>query len=222
MNANIDRVLVVEDQPVVRDFLAQAIHGAFPGAEVKQTATVAQAHQAIDESEYMLALLDISLPDGNGIELIPAIKKKQPNCMLVMCTIFDDDEHLFAALRAGAKGYLLKEHPREEMIDQLRQIQSGHPPLSPVIANRILDHFHHDPDIEKVAPDHLEDIHLTERETEVLTLIAKGLTRAETAEILGIGVYTVADYIKNVYRKLKVTSRTEAVLEAMRMGLIQP
>jgi len=224
MIRQIEQVLILEDQPVMRGFLVKAVKGAFSGVVVTEASTIAQARQALSQSEYSLVLLDISLPDGNGIELVPLIKAAQPSCKLVMCTIFDDDEHLFAALRAGAQGYLLKEHPLEELVEQLQQILAGRLPLSPVIASRILDYFHQSasqPDAMVQASVQAEDCHLTGREKEVLTLVAKGLTSAEVADALGIGVYTVADYIKSIYRKLKISSRAEATIEALRMGLIK-
>jgi DNA-binding NarL/FixJ family response regulator len=220
MTEQIEQILILEDQPVMREFLIKAAQGAFPDARVTEAATVAEARASISEQPYSLALLDISLPDGNGIVLVPLIRKQHPNCKLVMCTIFDDDEHVFAALRAGAQGYLLKEHPLEELIEQLGQIFSGRPPLSPLIASRILDYFHQA--LDEPVDRGVEPCHLTDREQEVLTLVAKGLTRNEVAQLLGIGAYTVADYIKSIYRKLDVSSRAEATLEALRMGLIEP
>jgi len=216
----IEQVLILEDQQVMREFLVKAVSAAFPGVQISQVATVAQAKQVLERHSFALALLDINLPDGNGIDLVGTIKQDQSQCRIVMCTIFDDDKHLFEALRAGAQGYLLKEHPLDELIEQLKQIQSDRPPLSPLIANRILEHFHQARELEKTS-DQAEDYRLTKREQEVLTLVAKGLTRKEVAEALSIGLYTVADYIKNIYRKLKVSSRAEATLEALRMGLIK-
>lgn len=216
----IENVLILEDQQVMRHFLVKAVDVAFPDVTITDSATMVQAKLALAEESFSLALLDISLPDGNGIELIPLIKETQPGCKIVMCTIFDDDAHLFEALRAGAQGYLLKEHPLQELIEQLQQILSDRPPLSPLIANRILEHFHQVDEIEN-TPAEEEGYHLTGREREVLTLVAKGLTRKEVADLLNISAYTVADYIKNIYRKLKVSSRAEATLEALRMGLIK-
>ena len=216
----IEQVLILEDQAVMREFLVKAAESAFAQAAIDPVATLAQASKALDQQHYSLALVDISLPDGNGIDLVTRIRQQQPECRIVMCTIFDDDEHLFDALRAGAQGYLLKEHPLQELIEQLRQILSDRPPLSPLIANRILEHFHQVSEPPPTAQE-TEDYQLTQREREVLTLIAKGLTRKEVAEALVIGPYTVADYIKTIYRKLKVSSRAEATVEALRMGLIK-
>lgn len=216
----IEKVLILEDQQVMREFLVKAVDAAFPGVKITESATMAQAKAALTEDTFSLVLLDIGLPDGNGIELIPLIKENQSDCKIVMCTIFDDDDHLFESLRAGAQGYLLKEHPLQELIEQLQQILSGRPLLSPLIANRILEHFYQIDEIED-TPVKKESYHLTGREREVLTLIAKGLTRKEVADALNIGAYTVADYIKNIYRKLNVSSRAEATLEALRMGLIK-
>ena len=132
----------------------------------------------------------------------------------MVATVFDDDAHLFPALRAGATGYVLKDQPAETLAAMLTGIVSGQPPLSPSIARRLLQHFQPAP----ATP----ASQLTPRETEVLRLIAKGLTIAEVGELLGISRHTAADYVKEVYRKLSVGNRAEAALEATRLGLLEP
>jgi DNA-binding NarL/FixJ family response regulator len=203
--------------------IRQVLSAAFENIHIDEAATIHQARNHLLKTGYDLALLDISLPDGSGIALIPELKSVSPRVYIVMATVFDDDEHLFGALEAGANGYLLKEHPKEELIVQLQQIVDGRPPLSPAIARRILDHFHRQQPNRSTpgAPPTEETIHLTGREQEVLTLVAKGLKRDEVAKMLGIGLYTVADYIKSIYRKLGISSRAEATLEAVRRGLVE-
>jgi DNA-binding NarL/FixJ family response regulator len=133
-----------------------------------------------------------------------------------VATVFDDDGHLFPALRAGAEGYLLKDQAQAAVADALRGMGEGRPPLSPSIARRLLSHFR---PVAAAAPTHSE-ITLTTRETDVLQAIAKGYTVHQVAGLLTLSPHTVAGYLKDVYRKLAVGNRAEATLEAARRGLI--
>ena len=169
----------------------------------------------VERLEVDLALVDLALPDGNGMDIVAALAQKNPSCMIVVATIFDDDAHLFPALRAGAQGYLLKEQPRELLVRQLRGIADGQPPLSPAIARRLLRHFQPLPDASNG-----EAIQLTPREREVLSLLARGIRIVEIAQTIGISRHTVGDYVKNIYRKLKISSRAEAALQAKSLGLV--
>ncbi len=159
-----------------------------------------------------LALIDLSLPDGSGVTLIEEINRRAPGTVCIVVTIFDNDLHLIPALRAGAQGYLLKDQSWQQIAQLLLGITEGRPPLSPAIARRLLAHFRPQPQ-QFIAP-------LTERETEVLALIAKGMTMAEAARLLGISPNTVAGYVKKIYRKLQVSSRAEAALTAHNLGLV--
>lgn len=208
--------LIVEDVSDTRRWLAKLLSQAFTRIDIKTCQTLAQAKSVIKKHEFSIVLLDIGLPDGCGTDLVPLIKKTNPNCYIVMATIFDDESHLFAALKAGADGYLLKDAPDEVIINKLQGILSGDPPLSPSIARKMLRHF-------SLLPPHakrFEKCKLSPREQEVLTMIAKGLGRREIAELLGLSSNTVARYIKDVYYKLNVSSRAEATIEACRMGLV--
>ena len=166
--------------------------------------------------QYALESADLLIPDGSGIDLIDELNKKQANTMCVVTSIFDDDQHLFAALRAGAKGYVLKDQTQEELATMLKGIIDGKPPLSPAIARRLLNFF--TPEMPHVD----ESQKLTAREQEVLTLISKGYTIAKVGELLGITHNTTASYVKIIYRKLNVNSRAEATLEATRLGIVTP
>jgi DNA-binding NarL/FixJ family response regulator len=133
----------------------------------------------------------------------------------VVATVFDDDAHLFPALRAGAQGYVLKDQSREQLADMLRGIVAGQPPLSPSIARRLLRQFRTVADVAAAPAESL-----TAREREVLGLIGKGLTVPATAQALGISRHTCVGYVKEIYRKLEVGSRAEATLAASRLGLV--
>jgi DNA-binding NarL/FixJ family response regulator len=206
------RILVIDDLPDALAWLTAACRQAFPAAEVTGVQTLLDAMQVLDGDSPDLALVDLGLPDGSGNEFISAAAHTRPDTICVVTTVFGDDQHLFAALRAGAKGYLLKDRDQESLAGLLRGIVEGRPPLSPAIARRLLDHFHATPSE--------SDAGLTSREQDVLTLLAKGLTVAEAAKLLDITANTAAGYVKNVYRKLNVTSRAEATVEAARRGLI--
>jgi DNA-binding NarL/FixJ family response regulator len=144
----------------------------------------------------------------------------------VVVTIHDDDEHLFPALQAGAFGYLLKEQSREQLAEQLHRISQGEPPLSPSIARRVIQYFTAQA---RMAPQAQQDdsdsvtphVQLTDRENEVLLRVAKGFTLPEIGQQLNLSRHTIADYVKQIYRKLNVSSRAEAALEAQRLGLFR-
>jgi DNA-binding NarL/FixJ family response regulator len=172
---------------------------------------------------FDLALVDLGLPDGNGLDVVGALRSHQPRALPVVVTIYDDDDHLFPALQAGAFGYLLKDQPRESLVAQLLRMTQGEPPLSPPVARRVLAYFADASRRQVALVRHLQDeVSLTERETEVLQRVAKGYTLPEIAQQFGLSRHTIADYIKQIYRKLNVSSRAEAALEAARRGLVQP
>lgn len=206
-------ILMVEDHQETREILAGVLRDAFGSIQITQTSTLGQARARLKAQAFNLALVDIGLPDGSGIDLVAQISRTMPQVYVVVMTIFDDDQHLFAALQAGAHGYLLKEQPHEELVNLLHGIIQGQPPLSPVVARRILQHF-------RIQTKPLSRCGLTHRESEVLTLLAKGLTCKELAYLLGISPHTSADHIKNIYSKLNINSRAEASLEAVRLGLV--
>jgi DNA-binding NarL/FixJ family response regulator len=216
--------LVVEDQPATRQWLADALREAFGVIEVAAFGTLAagqawvRARPPVRPGEPVtIALIDLVLPDGSGIALIREISDLHPGIAPVVISMFDDDTHLFEAMAAGAQGYLLKDERPEQLIEHIREIERGEPPLSPSVARRILSHFH------KRAPAHASvgaDALLTTREKEVLGLLGKGLRLSDAAARLGLTRHTVAGYVKVIYSKLNISSRAEAALEAMRRGLI--
>jgi DNA-binding NarL/FixJ family response regulator len=208
--------LVVEDLAATRRWLSAALEAAFPGIAVRAGATRAEALALIAEPAFDVALVDIDLPDGSGLDVIAALRERMPRAVSIVTTIFDDDAHVFPAMLAGAQGYLLKEQPREQFVAGLQGILRGEPPLSPAIARRMIAHFNSS-GLAASGP----EVALTARETEVLRLVAKGLTRGEIAEQLGLSRHTVVDYIKALYRKLNVSSRAEAAVEATRRGLVR-
>jgi DNA-binding NarL/FixJ family response regulator len=206
--------LVVEDLPDSRVWLTEILALAFPEIQIRAVTNLKKGLEAIEQQAPDIALIDLGLPDGSGQQIIEALTHQSPETVSIVTSIFDDDQHLFSALRAGAHGYVLKDQSKEQMVELLRGISAGRPPLSPSIARRLLKYF------QPVTGD--DNVQLTVREREVLTLIAKGYTIAVVGELLGITRNTAAGYVKTIYKKLKVTSRAEAALEATRRGLISP
>lgn len=211
-------VLILEDHPDTREWLNDILHSAFISVDVYQAASLAQAYNLLTERSYELAIVDLNLPDGTGTDFIAKLKEQSPETYTVVATIFDDDEHLFPALEAGAEGYLLKDLSSDDFIDNLKGIIKGEPPISPAIARKLIGHF------KKVESNKLKKNQevLSERETEILRHMASGLNRKETAKLLYISPNTVATHLKKIYNKLNVSSRAEATLEALRLGLVKP
>ena len=204
--------LVVDDHHDARAWVIQALSEAFPGLRIAEAHDLLSARSAIEFQRPDIALIDLGLPDGSGTELIRELHLHNPASYKIVSTVFGDDSHLFDALRAGAQGYVLKDEAQASLAQMLRGIVGGEPPLSPSIARRLMQHFH-EPAID-------DGIKLTEREQEVLTLLAKGYTVKKAAEFLSITPNTASGYVKSIYRKLNVSSRAEATLEASRRGWV--
>jgi DNA-binding NarL/FixJ family response regulator len=204
---------ILEDLPDSRAWLKAALAESFSGIVFVEASNIAQALVLLEaEAQVDIALVDLGLPDGSGVQVIEWFNRFSPATICIVASIYDDDGHILPALRAGAQGYLLKDQPREAIVSALNGIVTGQPPLSPAIARKLLAHFH----TPLAAP---QDA-LTAREKDVLTIIAKGMTMGETAAMLGLTRNTVAGYVKEIYRKLNVSSRAEAALTARHMGLV--
>lgn len=215
--------LIVEDLDEPRQWLMEVLPRALPSLlHVDAAATLHEALRLMGTLRHDLAVVDWSLPDGTSRELIGALSKQ--GTTVVVATIHDDDSHVFPALQAGASGYVLKSQPRAVVEAQLRRIEQGEPPLSPSIAMRVLHHFRHDestPGNTAQTSQAEAEISLTQREIDILRLIGKGYKAVEIAKLLGITLNTVNTYVRDVYRKLGISSRAEAALEASRRGLVR-
>ncbi len=209
----IKNVLILEDMPDTQRWLTESCHIAFPDAGVHLANSLQVAAVVGREVEPDLALVDLHLPDGEGHLFIPELLKTSPNCICVVVTIYAEEKHLLPSLKAGAKGYILKDQSKSRIAELLNQAAIGELPLSPTIASILLNQF--------VASEHGEpESPLTNRESQVLALIAKGSSTPEVAEMLNISRYTAEDHLKQVYRKLNISSRAEAALEAHRLKLV--
>jgi DNA-binding NarL/FixJ family response regulator len=230
------KVLIVDDLPEALAMVRAAVLEAFAEARCAEADSMAAASALLAERCFDLALIDLGLPDGDGVDLIARVARAQPDCLIVVATIYDDDEHLFRALQAGAQGYLLKDQPRGWLVRQLLGLAQGQPPLSPAIARRLLRHFRAEaadrtppavvtgrgapmPAMPGPASFGSPEAELTAREREVLSLLAQGARSADIALALGISRHTVGDHVKHIYRKLEIGSRAEAALRARRLGL---
>jgi len=210
-----NRILLLEDHLDAQHWLADAIRMAFGEAvSIDITASVEDAKAMAAACSYGLVVADLHVPDGSGIELIFQIKQTTATCPCIVATIYSDDQHLFPALQAGADGFLLKDEGCEEIAAMLAGVLEDRPPISAAIATKILAHFH---DTQSQREDC--SLALTRREKEILIYLAKGMSTKECAGLMGVGYHTASEYVKNVYRKLGVHSRAEAVLEAVRMGI---
>ncbi len=213
--------LVVEDQADTREFLRASLQTTFPGVTVFAAATLRETKAWLDErvrekgrQPLRLAVIDLGLPDGSGVEIVRYLARVEPEVLSVVVTIYDDDIYLFEALAAGASGYIVKGDDSNLTVDLLKRIDSGEPPLSPSIAHRLIAHFRQSAKVSSA------EVELSPRETETLTLLARGLTVAEAAREMGLSAQTVAGYVKAIYQKLHVSNRVEATREAIRLGLV--
>lgn len=214
-------ILLLEDLPEIRAWLRKLVLQVFPGATISESSRVQDALALVAGVKFDLALIDLGLPDGSGVDVVTKLRDMQPDAQSVIVTIHDDDEHLFPALQAGAFGYILKEQARELITEQLQRISQGEPPLSPSIARRVMAYFSAKAKPTAASLNAMPAVNLTDRESEVLLRVAKGYTLPEIGVQLGLSRHTIADYVKQIYRKLNVSSRAEAALEAQRLGLFR-
>jgi DNA-binding NarL/FixJ family response regulator len=211
-------VMVVEDDPA---FLTRFCRIVASDPELELFAAVADlasARQAMSKAAPDVLLTDLGLPDGSGIELIRETSRRYPSSDIMVITVFGDEEHVVASIEAGATGYILKDSLPEEFVDLIKQLRAGGSPISPVIARQLLKRFKPGTSAPEVRP--TEESALSARESEVLSLIAKGFSFGEIARLLSVSQHTVTTHVKKIYQKLAVHSRGEAVYEAGRMGLI--
>lgn len=216
--------LIVEDMVETGKWLESVLLSAFPLRDLTICRNLRDTLAFLESQQPDLVLLDINLPDGSGLDLIPVIFNGNTKVYIVVTSILDDQNHILRALQAGAQGYLLKDLSKPVFIQKLRGILQGEPPLSPKIARKILHYFSQSPSnsiCHVSEPLSKAECALSTREQEVLLLVGKGLSRREVAQALDLSDNTIATHIRNIYRKLNISSRAEAALEASRLGLIR-
>ncbi len=209
-------ILLLEDLPEACAWMKIQVAQVFPDAVFVETPRLNRALSVISKQRIDFALIDLGLPDGSGVDAVSALREAQPMAQAVVVTIHDDDDHLFPALQAGAFGYVLKDRTGAVIVEQIRRMSQGEPPLSPAIARRVMAHF---ASRSTSRTSDMPRVVLSDRENEVLLWVGKGYTLPEIAVQLKLSRHTVSDYVKQIYRKLNVSSRAEAALEAQRLGL---
>jgi DNA-binding NarL/FixJ family response regulator len=227
------RVYVVEDQSkILRNQLK--LLDASPHLEIIGTALSGEA--ALEEIRHLkpdVVLLDLGLPRISGIEVTRIVKSELPQVEVLIFTIFDEEDKVLEAVQAGASGYLLKGTPADRMVEAIQEVHQGGTVIQPSLARRLLKHFRVPESTPSGAPTlsaptpptselpEPEGKRLSARETEILQLIAKGVSNSEAAAMLSLSKATIRTHLEHIYRKLEVTNRVEAVTEGLRKGIIQ-
>jgi DNA-binding NarL/FixJ family response regulator len=232
------RVLVVEDDAGMREFFAGSVARCADLTLVASVGTVAEARAWLDDSANMVDVLltDLGLPDGSGLEVIRHCVSLHPRCEPLVISMFGDEDNVLASIEAGALGYIHKDATPDDIAQPILDMRAGASPISPMIARRVLSKYRTDQanlagggsvgaaDRTGLVPDTAGNTPtrqlLSAREQEVLSHIARGFSYVEIARLQSLSVHTVQSHIKNLYAKLSVHSRSEAVFEATRMGLI--
>lgn len=208
------RVAIVEDQEATRDGLALLL-GEAPGlAPIGAWPSFEDAWPMLQAARPEVVLLDLGLPGISGIEGARRLGALSPRPEILVLTVFGDDDHVFEAICAGASGYLLKDTPPEKLLAAIREVAAGGVPMSPEVARKVFATF------QKIAPPRQPEQRLSARELEVLQLFADGHSYKTAAKHLEVSIDTVRFHIRNIYEKLHVHSKSEAVVKALREGLL--
>lgn len=218
------RVLLVEDEPWVRDDVAALLSRSDEVQRVAACASIAETVERIRGGlDVDVGLIDLGLPDGRGVDLIAWLRDQRPGATLLAFTVHEDAPTVFDALRAGARGYLLKSTPPSRLVPSLAEAMQGGAPLSPTIARMIIDQLAlggRDAPSASLGADEPAAGELTKREREVLALLAKGIAYADVGTALGIALGTVQAHVRNIYGKLEIGSKAEAAVIAAKLGLV--
>lgn len=210
------RVAIIEDDPVMTGRLAAGIGGQEDMLLVATASNFALELGLVEAGGYDVLLCDLGLPDGSGVDLIAAESGKGRDTDILVITLFGDQSKVLATIRAGARGYLLKDEKVEDCVEAIREIRRGGSPISPIIARQLLSEIRPT----SPPPETLPVSPLSEREFEVLNLLARGFSYGECAEILKVSANTIGTHVKGIYRKLEVNSRAEALFEAASQGIL--
>jgi DNA-binding NarL/FixJ family response regulator len=215
------RVLVADDQSMVRAGFRMLLSGE---PDIDVVAEASNGLEAIDKAarfDPTVVLMDIRMPDLDGLEATRRILAADPDARVLILTTFDLDEYVYEALRAGASGFLLKDVPPEQLVEGIRAVASGDALLAPSITRRVIEEFVSRPrGAARTLPPELEE--LTPRESEVLTLMARGQSNAEIANTLVVSETTVKTHVAHVLTKLRLRDRVQAVVFAYESGLVEP
>jgi len=209
------KVLITDDHPVVREGLSAMLNKE---PDIQVVGEAENGTEAIDKAKELqpdVVLMDLRMPEVDGVEAMRQIRAANPGIKFIVLTTYDNDEYIFKGIEAGARAYLLKDAPREELFKAIRAVYKGESLIEPAVAGKVLDRFA-ELSRQAQAPERL-----SERELEVLKLMAKGAANKEIAAGLCISESTVKTHIQTIFQKLGVGDRTEAVTEAIKKGIIR-
>ena len=214
------RLLICDDQAIVCEGLRAILS---PISQIEVVGVAANGVEAVEltrTTQPDLVLMDLKMPRMNGIQATKAIREQFPEVRVLVLTTYDEDEWVIDAIRYGAAGYLLKDTPQEDLIKAIMDTVKGRSHIDPQVAGKVLRHVAYQP--ARMAPDRRLISQLSEREGEVLRLLATGLSNAEIAQTLFLSDGTVKNYVSVIFSKLGVTDRTQAAILAIRAGLVNP
>jgi DNA-binding NarL/FixJ family response regulator len=208
------KIAIIEDQQEIREGLGGLINSTEGYRCIWSFPSMEEALLQIGRNLPDVALIDIGLPGMSGIEGTRLLKGRYPNVLLLILTVYDDDDRIFAALCAGACGYLLKKTPSARLLESLREAMNGGAPISPEVARRAIGLF------QRFRPPQHADYHLTPHEVRLLKMLVQGHNYTSAAAELGVSFSTIAFHMQNIYQKLQVHSKSEAVAKALLDGLV--
>jgi DNA-binding NarL/FixJ family response regulator len=214
-------VVIVEDDPAFRARFEQILASAAGYDVLAAVGSVAEGIDVVRGAAVDLLVVDLGLPDGDGIAVIREVTERQPACAVMVVTVFGDEEHVVSAIEAGASGYLLKDSDPADFTAAVRDLLDGGSPVSPMVARLVLERLRKPAERRPFEPEGEDPVRLSEREAEILTLVAKGFSFGDICRLLAITNNTVKTHVNRIYRKLAVHSRGQAVYEAARLGLIE-
>jgi DNA-binding NarL/FixJ family response regulator len=209
------KILIADDHPVVREGLIAMLSREVDFKVVGEAKDGAEAVNKAKELSPDVVLMDLRMPEMDGVEAMRQIRSVMPDIKFIILTTYSDDDYIFSGIEAGARAYLLKDAPREDLFKAIRSVYRGESLIQPVVASKLLDRFSQ---LSRRAPSGEE---LSERELEVLCLMAKGAANKEISAELNIAQSTVKTHITNIFQKLGVNDRTEAVTQALKKGIIR-
>jgi DNA-binding NarL/FixJ family response regulator len=211
------RIVLVEDDARFRAAFAAAIASASDLVLLAQASSLQDGLRLLAGPPADVLLVDLGLPDGSGVDLIKATRAEWPTCDIMVSSVFGDESHVLRSIEAGAVGYLLKDSEPERIVEQIRSLRAGGSPISPLIARQVLSRLH--PRALTNESSGAAETSLSARESEVLNYITKGFSYDDIVRLLQVSRPTVLTYVRRIYAKLQVNSKTEAVYEARKLGL---
>jgi len=209
------KILIADDHPVVREGLISMLSREVDFKVIGEAKDGVEAVKKSRELSPDVVLMDLRMPEMDGVEAMRQIRSTMPDIKFIILTTYSDDDYIFSGIEAGARAYLLKDAPREDLFKAIRSVYRGESLIQPVVASKLLDRFSQ---LSRRTPSGEE---LSERELEVLCLMAKGAANKEISAELNIAQSTVKTHITNIFQKLGVNDRTEAVTQALKKGLIR-